>query len=124
MRDDLRFARHLTLRERLLLRHSLRRADCLLHPSETVQFSARGWWRGDHCLVLVTASRVLLIRCSTKYPHRDHMAFDFDGLTHLSAHEAPPAGARLRIAAGSSWEEFSVLRHGCQMRQFLMTAQP
>ena len=98
--------------QRVLLREHLRRTEVLLDPAETVQVLAPGWWRGRRTLVLVTTSRLLLVRRQLRCSTRHHMTCPLRSIGTLRVHACPPEGVRFRVGVGLGLEEFSVTRHG------------
>lgn len=125
MREDLRAAsRCLGLFQRLVLREPLRRTEPLMGPSETVQVLAPGWWRGRRSVVVVTTSRLLLVRRQLRWSSADHAAFAFPSIGHLSVHASPPDGARFRLAVGPSHEEFSVNGYVAEIERALRASRP
>ncbi|GAA1760774.1 hypothetical protein [Kocuria aegyptia] len=124
MREDLKTARRaLGVVQRLLLREHLQRVEQLLDPSETVQVLTPGWWRGHRSLVVVTTSRLLLLRRQLKCSSADHAAYSFRRIGQLSVHAAPPEGARFRITVGLDLEEFSVTGRAAELERALLTAR-
>jgi hypothetical protein len=120
VREDLRAAgRGLTLTQRLLLREHLRRTEDLLDPAESVQAVAPGWWRGHRSVVVVTSSRLLLVRRELVRVSPDRAAIARGTIDELSVHASPPDGARFRVSVGLGHEEFSVTHHVAEVRRAL-----
>ena len=123
MREDLAAAgRFLGLAQRLTLREPLHRVESLLDPAETVRLLVPGWWRGHRSVVVVTTSRLLLVRRHLRWSAADQAVFPLRGISHLSVHASPPEGARFRLAAGLDLEEFSVTEHVAEVRRALRGA--
>lgn len=80
----------------------------MLGPSETVQAMAPGWWRGHRSLIVVTTTRLLLLRRQLRCPSAGHAAFTLGRIGQLSVHATPEEGARFRLSLGLDMEEFSV----------------
>ncbi|MEB2528519.1 hypothetical protein [Kocuria rosea] len=113
MREDLTAAcRLLGVIQRVVLREQLRRAEVLLDPAETVQVLAPGWWRCQRTLVVVTTSRLLLVRRELGCFTRDQVTYPLRGIGTLRVQACPPEGVRFRVSMGLDLEEFSVTRHG------------
>ncbi|GEO94388.1 hypothetical protein [Kocuria turfanensis] len=124
MREDLIAAcRHWGVIQRVSMREHLRRAEALLDPAETVHVVAPGWWRGQRTLVLVTTSRLLLVRRELKCSTRDHGTYPLRSIGALRVHACPPEGVRFRVGAGLDLEEFSVTRHGDLVEHALRKAR-
>lgn len=124
MREDLHAAsRALGLVQRVVLREHLRRVEPLMGPSETVRLVAPGWWRGHRSAVVVTTSRLLLVRRKLGVGSLTHAAFTLPSIAHLSVHVSPPEGARFRLGVGRDPEEFSVTRHGTEIGRALLAAR-
>jgi hypothetical protein len=94
--------------QRLVLREHLSRVGPLLSDSESVQVMAAGWWRGHRCLVVVTASRLLLLRRQLRCSTANDAAISLRSIEGISVHAIPEGGARFRLAVGLDREEFSV----------------
>lgn len=120
MREDLRAAgRSLTLSQRFLLREHLRRTETLLDAAETVRTVAPGWWRGHRSVVVVTTSRLLLVRRELTRTAPDRAAIALGAIEDFSVHASPPDGARFRVSVGLGHEEFSVTRHVDEVQRAL-----
>lgn len=120
MRDDLKAAyRALGLMQRFLLREYLGQLEPLLEPAETVQVLTPGWWRAQRCLVVVTTSRLLLLRRRLKCSLANQVIFSLQRITYVSVHPTPPDGARFRLAVGLDVEEFSVAQGVEELRRSL-----
>lgn len=125
MREDLTAAcRPLGVIQRVVLRELLRRAESLLEPAETVQVLAPGWWRGRRTLVVVTTSRLLLVRRESKCATRDQVTYPLRRIGALRVHACPPEGVRFRVSMGLDLDEFSVTRHGDRLEHALRGARP
>ncbi|GAA1753707.1 hypothetical protein [Kocuria aegyptia] len=98
--------------QRVLLREHLRRAEVLLDPAETVQVVAPGWWRCRRTLVVVTTTRLLLVRRELKFSVLDQGIYPLHSIRALRVHTCPLEGMRFRVSVGLDLEEFSVARHG------------
>lgn len=124
MREDLKAARRsLGFAQRLMLREQLSRVELLLGSSETVQVMAPGWWRGHRSLVVVTTSRLLLLRRQLKCSTVDHAAFTFRSIAHRSVHASPPEGARFRLSVGLDLQEFSVTSRVAEVERALCASR-
>lgn len=120
MRRDL-IAAHgpLGVIEYLWLREHLRRVEALLGAPETVRAMAPAWWRGQRTLVVVTTSRLLLVRRQLNCSTRDHVTYPLHSIGTLRAHACPPEGMRFRVGLGLDLEEFSVIRRGDLVKRAL-----
>lgn len=124
MREDLQIARRsLGVVQRLVLREHLNRVGPLLGASETVQVMASGWWRGYRCLIVVTASRLLLLRRQLKCSTANDAAISLRSIGGISVHATPEGGARFRLAVGLDREEFSVAGPAAEVERALRASQ-
>lgn len=109
--------------QRLVLRKHVSRLGPLLGASEAVQVMAAGWWRGRRCLVVVTASRLLLLRRHLKCSTANDAAISLRSIGRINDHTIPEGGARFRLAVGLDWEEFSVDGPAAKVERALRASQ-
>lgn len=125
MREDLAMAcRFLGVIHRWALRQPLREAESLLVPAETVQVLAPGWWRAQRSLIVVTTSRVLLVRRQVQGSSPHQATYPVGRLEVLRVEVCSPEETRFRVRVGLDLEEFSVTRHGAQVERVLRTPRP
>jgi len=105
--------------QRVVWREYLRRAESLLTLGETTQVVAPGPWRGEPSLVVVTSSRLLLIRRKIEGSAHREATFPLRSLGVLHVDAWAPEEVRLRVSVGRDLEEFTVTAHAGQLEHTL-----
>lgn len=124
MREDLQTTRRcLTIVQRLFLWEPLSRVGPLLGASETVQVMAPGWWRGYRCLIVLTDSRLLLLRRQLKGSRTNDAAISLHSIGGVSVHASPDGGARFRLAVGLDREEFAATGPAAKLERALRASR-
>lgn len=110
MRPDLQYAaRRLGILQQILSGRQLQQIEALLGSTEAVEAIGAGTWRGRRAMVVVTSSRLLLVRRPSAQRPPARCVVPLPRTSQVEVIPLFPAGARLQMLCGDRLEEFFVL---------------